>query len=85
MLFYARRNVIAPKRTSRPQPKASRAKVDDHTDLIDGVRALGLMTATTAQVGAAVKELYPSGVNGTDQGELLRNVFLHIRAQGSGG
>jgi hypothetical protein len=82
VLFYARRNVIPPKKASRPQPKVSRAMVDDHADLIDGLRALGLMTATTAQVSAAMKEIYPSGVNGTDQRELLRNVFLHIRAQG---
>ena len=82
VLFYARRNVIAPKRTSRPQPKVSRAKVDDHAALLDGLLALGLLTATSVQVGAAVEELYPSGVNGTDQGELLRSVFLHLRAQG---
>ena len=82
VLFYARRNVIAPKRASRPQAKVSRAKADDHAALLDGLRALGLMTATTVQVSAAMKELYPSGVNGTDQGELLRSVFLHLRAQG---
>jgi hypothetical protein len=85
VLFYARRSVIRPARASRPQPKPKRAKVDDHADLIDGLRALGLVTATATQVAAAVKELYPSGVNGMDQGELLRNVFLHIRAQGLGG
>ena len=85
VLFYARRMVIAPKMASRPKPKVSRAKEDAHADLIDGLRALGMMTATATQVAMAVKQLYPSGVNGTDQGELLRNVFLHLRAQGSGG
>jgi len=85
ILFYARRSIIAPtapRRAGRPPAKVSRAAVDDHADLIDGVRALGLTTATTAQVSAAVRELYPSGVNGIDQGEVLRAVFLQIRAQG---
>ncbi len=56
---------------------------DSLDDLLDGLRALGLMTATIAQVAAAVKELYPNGVSGTDEGEVLRAVFLAIKCRDS--
>jgi hypothetical protein len=83
VLFYARRAT-----TSVPQPRRKKheavAKVNDHTDLIEGLKSLGLATVTTAQVEAALKSLYPSGANGTDQGEVLRAIFLHLRAQGLG-
>jgi hypothetical protein len=54
-----------------------------HDDLMDGLRALGLVAVTVSQVESAVKALYPSGVNEVGQGEALRAVFLHLRAQES--
>ena len=44
--------------------------------------ALGLIDVTPAQAAEAVKVLYPSGLNGVDQGEVLRTVFLHLKAPG---
>jgi hypothetical protein len=82
-LFYARRMPITPTTIRRPKVTAGRQPTHDHADLVEGLRSLGLFTATAAQVGAAMKQLYPSGVNGTGQGEVLRSVFLHLRAQGS--
>ena len=82
VLFYARRMVIAPavprRAVKRPAPVNNQ-----YDDLLDGLRALGLFDATAAQVGAAVKELYPSGVNGNDEGEVLRAVFLALRCRDS--
>ena len=83
VLFYARRTVIAPTAIRRPKATTSRQPSNDHADLVEGLRSLGILTATAAQVGMAMKQLYPSGVNGTGQGEVLRSVFLHLRAQGS--
>ncbi len=82
ILFYARRMVIAPSVPKRAAKKPAPVN-DQHDDLIDGLRALGLMTVTTAQVGAAVTQLYPNGVNGTDEGEVLRAVFLAIKCRDS--
>ena len=70
--------VIAPVTPKRAVKKAVVA-IDQYDDLLDGLRALGLFDATAAQVGAVMKELYPSGVNGTDEGEVLRSVFLAIK------
>ena len=82
VLFYARRMVIAPAVPKRPRPRPTPVN-SQYDDLIDGLRALGLFDVTAAQVGAAVKELYPSGVNGNDEGEALRAVFLALRCRDS--
>lgn len=82
VLFYARRMVIAPAMPKRAMKKPVVVN-NQYDDLLDGLRALGLMDVTAAQVGAAVKQLYPSGVNGTDEGEVLRAVFLAIKRRDS--
>ena len=80
VLFYARRLGSAP-----PRPKPSKPKLEpkgkDVVALVDGLNALGLTTATGAQVQRATEELYPSGTAGLDQGEVLRAVFLYLRRQ----
>jgi len=78
VLFYARRMMIAP---SRPRPSRKRTTVvnDQHNDLTEGLKSLGLMDVTAAQVGATVKQLYPCGVKDVDEGEVLRSVFLAIQ------
>jgi len=80
ILFYAPRGSLpssAPRR--KPKPKQAHA----HAEVLDGVRALGLTMATAAQVDAAVKQLFPAGVDGTDPGEVLRAVFLSLKARDS--
>jgi hypothetical protein len=84
VLFYSRGHPLPaqtkPTRTAKPKPTT----VSDHADLIDGLAALGL-TTTAAEVGTAIKSLYPAGMNGTGQGEVLRAVFLHLKRQNSSG
>ena len=36
---------------------------------------------TAAQVQRVTEELYPQGTAGSDQGEVLRAVFLHLKRQ----
>jgi hypothetical protein len=90
VLFYARgqRPPVQAKPT-RPQKKtgtrkAGMNKAGDHADLLDGLAALGLASATAGQVEAALKALYPSGVGGVDGGEVLRAVFLHLQRRDRG-
>jgi hypothetical protein len=84
VLFYPRRlatgSTKAKKRASEPAPKNK-----DIQALLDGLNALGLTTATAAQVETVTKELYPQGTVGLDQGEVLRAVFLEIRRRFSSG
>ena len=81
VLFYARRQPVA---VPSPRPRVARqAPTERHDDVLNGVRALGLAQATTAQVNEAIKELYPNGASGVDPGEVIRAVFLRLR-QNSG-
>lgn len=59
------------------------AKTKQHAGLIEGLTALGLVVSQT-QVGEAVKQLFPNGIDGKDEGEVLKTVFLHLKRQNSG-
>ena len=48
-----------------------------------GLNALGLTTATAAQVQRITEELYPKGTAAIDHAEVLRAVFLRLRSQNS--
>jgi len=80
VLFYARRQVIAP---PKKKPKAAPNK-HPQAELVEALKALGL-TATAAEVGEAVGELFPGGGSGQDEGEMIRAVFLHLKRRNSGG
>ena len=80
VLFYTRKKL--PERTPK-SPRNGKPKSppnSSHVDLVNGLRALGL-TATDEQVGAAIGELFPAGIDGVDEGEVMREVFLHLRQQ----
>lgn len=86
VMFYARR---APAPTPAARPRAAKPKSpkavsgDRHADLVAGLHDLGLASATAAQVGGALAELFPEGTTGTDPGHVLRAVFLHLRGKNS--
>ena len=82
ILFYSRRRDFGTGKQKVPKPKLE-AKGKDVTALVDGLNALGLTTATAAQVQRVTEELYPKGTAGLDQAKVLRAVFLHIRRQNS--
>lgn len=81
ILFYAK--PLAP---PGPKPKKARtpAPKNRHSDLVDALAALGLTSVTGAQVGTALKELFPNGTDGMDQAEIVRAVFLRLKRQDSG-
>lgn len=78
LLFYARRRrtVSRPRPVGVPTPKAE----DKLGPVIAGINALGL-SATAMQVELAIAAIFPSGINGTATGEIVRAVFLHLRKQ----
>jgi hypothetical protein len=82
VLFYSRRPATTVH--VRQPNKAKPLKDDRHADLIDGLNALGLVNVTVAQVAEAVKQLYPQGMPGSVDGEVLRAVFLHLKRRDSG-
>jgi len=51
-----------------------------HPELVESLRALGL-TVTGEAVAGAVQAVFPAGVEGGDQGEVVRKVFLHLQGR----
>jgi hypothetical protein len=84
VMFYARRQPPVP---TRPKHRAKTPvrKNQNIAALVEGLNALGLATATAAQIEVVTKQLYPNGTAGIDQGEVLRAVFLELRRRNSGG
>ncbi len=80
VMFYARRTPVA---ASRPKAaKAARPSSgagEKYADVVAGLHALGLTSATTAQVAEAVADLFPGG--DADTGTMIRSVFLHLRSK----
>ena len=83
ILFYARRRDLGGGR--KPTKPKLESKGKDVSTLVDGLNALGLTTATDAQVQNVIEQLYPNGTTGIDQGEVLKAVFLEIRRRNSAG
>jgi hypothetical protein len=81
ILFYAARGKM-PVPLAKRSPKTTHVD-EQHAGILAGVRGLGLATTTTAQVRAAIRELFPAGVNGVDPGTVIRAVFLSIKSQNS--
>lgn len=77
VMFYARRAVPAP---PRPATK-SRTAAPKSDPIVASIKSLGLASVTPADVLATVTELYPKGVGGIDQGEIIRAVFLRLKRQ----
>ncbi len=83
VMFYARRPT-----GTRPMPKSKKMEttakdVKALSDILLGVRGLGLATATAAQVRKAVEQLYPQGIAGVDLGKVAGDVFRHLHSKNS--
>ena len=72
-----------PPKDRKPKTKPKQAaKKRQHVDLIDGLQALGLPVRDD-QVNSAVKQLSPGGIEGKNEAEVLREVFLFLKRQNS--
>jgi hypothetical protein len=80
ILFYCRRLPIAS--GSKRPPKITTPKTNVPSDLLDGLRSLGLVVAT-AQVEAALKKVYPNGTHGIDPAEVVRSIFINLKQASS--
>lgn len=78
ILFYCRRSPVSmPARKKTVQ--VTKTKIT--SELIEGLGSLGLVVAQT-QVDAAVKQLFPRGINGVDPAEAVRSIFIHLQKKG---
>ena len=79
VLFYATGH--QPRYRKPVAKRKTPAKKKQYTKITNGLAALGLTSVTDQQVGAAIKQLFPEGIDGQQEGEILRAVFLFIKRQ----
>ena len=84
ILFYAARHPLGVKSTPVKKPKAEPRQKNQYADLLAGLRSLGL-EITAAQVEPVVKELFPTGIQNLDSGEVIRGVFLRLKRHNTTG
>ena len=75
VLFNRRTGKKADRKRSTTQPPPA-----EHPELVESLRSLGL-TVTGQAVAAAVQAVFPGGIEGVDQGEVIRKVFLHLQGR----
>lgn len=63
--------------TKRKRP----VKKNQYAGIVEGLAALGLPSITGNEVASAVRQVFPAGIDGNDDGEILRAVFLHLKCQ----
>jgi len=81
VLFYAARGTTPTVTRKSRKVQDRRMSNNKYTDILDGVKALGITTATMEQVATAVEQSFPNGTDGVDPGEIIRAAFLSIRRQ----
>jgi hypothetical protein len=81
VMFYCTGHRSQQQKANKPRRPA---KKKQYPGIIDGLAALGLPSITDSQVGEAIKQLFPRGIDGEDEAEVLRAVFLFIKCQNSG-
>jgi len=86
VIFYSQRRQPSSqsKRTRNAKATAGIPAMDNLDGVLAAVRSLGLAAATAAQVEAAVKQLFPSGSTGVEQGQVIRQVFVFLNRQRAG-
>src|SRR5262245_51782632 len=67
-----------PRKAPRPQRRKPQEKKPDHAELLDAMKGLGL-TTTPQAVAEALAAVFPTGVDGHEQGDVIRRVFLHLQ------
>jgi hypothetical protein len=85
VMFYARRPSTMTTTLKSKKPAIKPTGSDRHADVVDGLKALGLVTVTTAQVAEAVTQIFPQGTTTVDPGEVIRAVFVHLHGKNSAG
>jgi len=81
VIFYERQSPIVSTVTTRPRRRLNSTRAvnnDRHAGLIMQLNALGL-SVTAGVVDDALRLCFPTGHDGTDEGELLRALWRHLR------
>jgi hypothetical protein len=80
VLFYVPRQEVVPVAPKRSKGKAA-SDESRYRYLVDGLRSLGLAGVTAAQVKRVLDELRLPRGGSTNEGDVVRTVFLHLKGQ----
>ena len=80
VLFYARRGG---EQATTKKRKTETKSNKQYAAIVDAVKALGVVSANNQKVNKAIACLFPGGLDGTDQAEVIRSVFVHLQRQNS--
>jgi hypothetical protein len=83
VLFYARRLDHVPAKAMPRNLKPKIKPTEQHSDIVAGLRSLGMASVSSADVRSAIKVLFAAGIKETPPGEVIRAVFLHLKRQNS--
>lgn len=81
VMFYARRPSTMTTTPKAKKPPSKPTGTDRYADVLDGLKALGLVTVTNKQVAETVGQLFPRGTAGVEPGEVIRAVFVHLHGK----
>lgn len=80
-VLFNRRSKKAGQPKAKAPPPVKTEGVDPAIEsIVDAVKALGV-TTTPQAVCDAVAVLYPSGIAGQNQGDVIRKTFLHLQGK----
>ena len=83
IMFYGRRGGGKLPHAKSHSPKIKKKATEPLATVLESLHALGLTTATLAEVARAATELYPGGWNSVAEGKIVRDVFNHLRRHNS--
>lgn len=83
VLFYSPRQGDEPPRRVARNPSSGSGSTDASGEVVAGLRALGMANVTPQQVSSALRQCFPSGWQGHDEGEVLRACWNHLRRTGA--
>ncbi len=81
-IFYGPRN-IKPSSKQRTISKKKSVAQDKYSDLIEGLKSLGLIDVPPKKVESALQACFPDGVQNEDEGQVLKTIYLFIKRQNS--
>jgi len=84
-MFYSARHstTAAPVKKSRKKKNwKNKPTTSDHDQIKSDLESLGLNNISSAQISQVIKECFPEGTDGVDDGDIVRQVYLSIRSTG---
>lgn len=81
VLFYTRRGGEVSMPTRRKKSSARKEAKPKYTTIADAIRALGLAGVTDKQIDEEVLKLFPNGIGGAEEAEVIRSVFVSMKRQ----